>query len=208
MTTRPALDECRSITNACEEHIFSVNWAPEATIIATGSFGRMQMCPGSDVDMLILAPKDVHEILAQKVTVIWQHYQPAAVIMEASDVRQALLDNYQLAASLYGSRVIAGESESAPAFALTPHLASSLKAEINQRATDHTRIPEGYLHLKNSPGMLRDVQALRILNQLSEEEYLHKLEEILSLRLKAHRTYGPRHDLLKHSELEFLKTLP
>ncbi len=147
---------------------------PDVALVAVGGLGRSQMCPGSDVD-LVLLHRDVRDI-AKVADAIWYPIWDAAIPLDHSvrTVRQAMQvagSDLKAALGLLDARHIAGDA------ALTTELTASWRPQWRRTAT--VRLPEMFAaardrherfgelafllepDLKEAGGGMRDVMAIR-----------------------------------------------
>ncbi len=143
-------------------------------LVALGSYGRGEMCPGSDVDLLLLhtRPGDI-ETIADR---IWQPIRDAQVELDQSirTVAEALAvaeSDLKTELGLVDARFVAGDEQLAKdlmarAGAQWQRRAPSLLGRIEALVRDrHTMAGEvGFLlepQLKDGRGGLRDIDVLR-----------------------------------------------
>ncbi len=150
------------------------HWPPitEAALVAVGGYGRMELFPYSDIDLLIVSPrKDLKEPLAPFPRTLWD--AGLRVSQSVHTVEECLaIDerNLEFSVSLLDRRFLAGDRRIFARLrdpsrdALAPPLARMTRER-------HARYGETIYHLepniKECPGALRDLQLLRWLAQLS-----------------------------------------
>lgn len=146
------------------------------TVVAVGGYGRRELCPGSDIDVLLLHDGVSHEDLESAVrTVIYPLWDAGLKVGHAvRDRRQAVsiaLDDVEVTTALLDARVVAGDPQllhdarSTVISKLRRRPASFLEAlqradaERRARVGDAAEVLEP--DLKRGAGTLRDVQSLR-----------------------------------------------
>lgn len=149
--------------------------APEGrfALLATGSYGRRELCPGSDVDVLLL-----HEPRAQVAAVaegLWYPLWDAGFVLghAARTVKAAVAladDDLQVLTSLVDARLVAGDATIAGGLearvrALVTRRRSRLVSELGEAVLsrrDNPGLVSEMLepNLKDGAGGLRDVQSL------------------------------------------------
>lgn len=153
------------------------HWAsmpPGITICAVGGYGRSELFPHSDIDLLILTPDestqaDIKEPLSLCLRDLWdQKLRVSQSVHIPLDCNQIDSANAELAVSLLDRRFLAGDE------ALfrqirdpKPELGRNIAELTHER---HARFQNTLYHLepnvKDSPGGLRDLQVLRWLAKL------------------------------------------
>lgn len=148
--------------------------AAQLTLVAVGGYGRGELHPGSDIDILILLPdghNDVHkEKLEQLITLLWdiglQLGQSVRTVDECADAAKDIT----VATNLVESRVIDGSAElyqklltrTAPEH-IWPSRAF-FEAKWNEQIARHHRYHDALSNLepnvKEGPGGLRDIQMI------------------------------------------------
>ncbi|MEJ7846320.1 MAG: [protein-PII] uridylyltransferase [Acidimicrobiales bacterium] len=144
------------------------------SLVAVGGYGRAELCPGSDIDLLLLhrGRSDIAEVAERVWYPIWD--EGVKLGHSVRTVREAVTladDDLDTATSLLTTRHVAGDAE------LTADLAATAAARWRKRAKRwlaqlsrsvddrHTRAGEvAFLlepDLKEGRGGLRDVHALR-----------------------------------------------
>ena len=193
-----------------------------AALVAVGGYGRSELCPRSDVDVLLLHDKglEVAELAAALWYPIWD--QGLKLGHNVATVRQALAlaaKDLESATTLLSARHIAGDES------LSAELASKAQAQWHDRARRwlpelatkveerHERVAEVAFRLepdlKDGRGGLRDVHSLRWAEQAREILLPHdqgSLESsyavILDARVELHRITGRQGNVLLMQEQE------
>ena len=147
---------------------------PGIALLAVGGYGRAELFPYSDIDLLILTPDEktqlaIKEPLALCLRDLWdENLRISQSVHTPQDCNQIDSANAELAVSLLDRRLLAGDE------ALfrqirdpKPELGRNIVALTNER---HARFQNTIYHLepnvKDSPGGLRDLQVLRWLAKL------------------------------------------
>lgn len=145
-------------------------------VVAVGGYGRRELCPGSDVDVLLLVDGLGEEVQAAVVRAIVYPLWDAGLSVghAVRDHRQAVaaaLDDVDIATALIDARLLAGDTELLRECRATlvtrlrrrPYRFLTLLAEADAarraRYGDAAEVLEP--HLKEGAGGLRDVQSLR-----------------------------------------------
>lgn len=188
-------------------------------LVAVGGYGRAELCPGSDVDVVLLdAAKRDRRLLARTAERIWYPVWDAGVKLghavrtpkEALNLAAGDLDT---ATSMLSARLVAGDDEVAADVARralaqwrsrSSRWLAALAASVAER---HRKAGEvAFLlepDLKEGRGGLRDVHALawaeaadRILLPDDHQALTAAYEALLAARVELHRRTGRPHDRL------------
>lgn len=145
----------------------------KAGLIAVGGYGREEMQPYSDVDILILceSPDDYDEIFSQFITFIWDiGFQVGQAVRSFQETIDAAKEDVATATNLLESRWICGDYEGFQKLQLIwkskqfwPSHAF-FDAKLKEQEIRHERFNNAMYQLepnvKESPGGLRDIQTL------------------------------------------------
>ncbi len=198
-----------------------------STVVAVGGYGRRELFPFSDVDLLLLSETAPPAEAERKATGefirdLWdaglRASQSVHTAAECCEVREG---NLELTISLLDSRFVTGER--APYDALEKRFAKFLAGERasivrhlcamtrgrHQRHGDTIYILEP--NIKEHPGGLRDLHTLRWMRRLGArvEENLEAEEEFLfSVRIFLHQRYGRDNNLLSFEAQEAIAADP
>ena len=146
------------------------SWMPAGlAIAAVGGYGRRELFPFSDVDLLIVTSTDqseaaIKEPLAMCLRDLWDKgLRISQSVHTVADCNQIDPANAELAVSLLDRRFLAGEHS---LFDQTKDPRPELGKNIAQLTKErHTRFQDTIYHLepnvKDAPGGLRDLQGLR-----------------------------------------------
>jgi [protein-PII] uridylyltransferase len=176
----------RAVVGAYETALLSVK-GPAIALVAPGIFGRGELFPYSEVEVLVLfdaeAPSPaLKERLAEFARLLWEQglrlNHSARPLGEALEVREKSLD-FTLA--LLDQRLLAGDAELHAKFAaglgpLFAKHATRLIGHACEKAREwHLRYAGTPFHLepdvRDAPGGLRDFELLRQLRTLSPDRY-------------------------------------
>ncbi|MCS6970195.1 MAG: [protein-PII] uridylyltransferase [Planctomycetes bacterium] len=166
---------CAVVERALRRSGAPADWTERAGLFALGGYGRGEMHPHSDLDVLMLvlepAPEWARPLWEEIHTLLWDlRYQVGGALRTEGDLQRIVLDDFVTATALIEARpLIAGD---APVEALAAvlrrlrerraeaFLAHKLHelAERRQAAGASLFVMEP--NLKNSPGCQRDVQLL------------------------------------------------
>ena len=146
----------------------------ELALVAVGGYGRSELFPYSDIDLLILTPDDktqlaIKEPLSMFLRDLWdQQLRISQSVHTPADCNQIDASNAELAVSLLDRRLLGGNEA---LFKQIRDPRSDLGRNIVELTHErHARYQGTIYHLepnvKDSPGGLRDLQVLRWLEKL------------------------------------------
>jgi [protein-PII] uridylyltransferase len=150
-------------------------WMPrDVALLAVGGYGRRELFPYSDIDLLILIPDEktqvaVKEPLSMFLRDLWDRgLRISQSVHTPADCNQIDSSNAELAVSLLDRRLLAGNEELFRQIRdPRPDLGRNIVHLTNDR---HAKFQGTIYHLepnvKDSPGGLRDLQVLRWLAKL------------------------------------------
>ena len=211
---------CADLTKRVDrfiEEIFEVAGSPsEVAVCALGGYGRKELCPGSDIDVLLIhdAAFDVLPV-AEK---IWYPLWDAGLklghqVGTQEEILNLAESNLETATSLLSSRAVAGDNEIVSELAEKAReqwverfqkYLKELGSTVEDRYTQYGEVafllePE----LKQGRGGLRDAHILQwieiaepILLTSESTVLLDAVETLLSVRVELHRLTGKRSDRL------------
>jgi [protein-PII] uridylyltransferase len=148
----------------------------EIALAAVGGYGRGELSPGSDLDILILhggkfADETLKAIVNELLYPLWEKNSVDHSVRTRSETREAAAADLRVATGLLDIRLITGDADLVAAVRTdsleswrknTKHNLSELERSLSER---HVRAGElAYLlepDLKEARGGLRDIQALR-----------------------------------------------
>src|SRR5882724_2451657 len=147
-------------------------------LVAVGGYGRGEMFPASDVDLLILSPSEAaqdaaKEPLAHMLSALWdQKLRISQSVHTPAECNRIEATNAELAVSLLDRRFLAGDESLFQAIRNPkPELGKDIAKLTHER---HSLYQQTLYHLepnvKDSPGGLRDLQVIRWLGQLTSEK--------------------------------------
>jgi len=184
---RDSFFQSRSATEALEGRTALVDqlvrerwtWMPKnIALAAVGGYGRKELFPFSDIDLLILTPDEkaqaaIKEPLSMCLRDLWDKgLRISQSVHTPADCNHIDSGNAELAVSLLDRRFLAGdESLFHQIRDPRPDLGKNIAQLTKER---HTRFQDTIYHLepnvKDAPGGLRDLQVLRWLAKLGEAE--------------------------------------
>lgn len=177
-------------------------WPDEAALVAVGGYGRGELHPQSDIDLLILVDNDLdelswHECTQQFVTFIWDlGLQIGSSVRTLNDCYEQAKGDITIATSLLESHTIVGNDalrQQVFDWVISEQAWSDeafYKARLSAQKERHLRTNETEYNLepniKKSPGGLRDIQTigwigkrhfgLSSMDQLAGHDYLNQEE--------------------------------
>ena len=148
--------------------------ASEAALLAVGGYGRRELFPASDIDLLVLVPDEkipslIKEPLSLLLRDLWdQGLRVSQSVRTPADCNQIDASNAELAVSLLDRRLLAGnETLFRQIRDPQPELGRNIVELTRAR---HLEFQNTIYHLepnvKDAPGGLRDLQVLRWLSKL------------------------------------------
>ena len=178
------------------------SWPEEAALVAVGGYGRRELHPQSDVDLLILLGNGLdasswHRCTQEFITFIWDlGLQIGSSVRTLGDCCEQAKNDITIATSLIESHTIIGKAdlrEQAFDWVISEQAWGNeafYKARIESQQERHRRTNDTEYNLepniKNSPGGLRDIQTigwigkrhfgLSNMAQLAGHNYLNKSE--------------------------------
>lgn len=163
----------RLLESVIDERAKSLSLPLGVALLAAGGFGRAEVFPFSDIDLLVLIPEDLPENDAERVrsflTSLWDlGLSVGASVRTAretlADCTQdiALSTNFLEARFLYGNKELFEATRAEYLKALNPvTFFREKELEMHQRRRKHDDTPyELEPDIKESPGGLRDIQVL------------------------------------------------
>ncbi len=189
-------------------------------LAATGGFGRGELFPHSDVDLLIVVESEnqiapMRDPLSAFLQKLWDaELRPSHAIQTVAYCASEHEDNIELSISLLDRRFLAGDpamfqwlDEKFTAFVakkkgtLARWLAAMTEA---RRAKYQNTIYHLEPDLKNSPGALRDLQTVRWLAALRQQtvDVAASFEFLAGLRIRLHEVAGRDHNVLSFDAQE------
>jgi [protein-PII] uridylyltransferase len=177
------------------------------SVAAVGGYGRSELFPFSDIDLLILTPgvevpKPEREAIAAFLQALWDSglrlSQSVRTVEECLTLHE---NNVELNSSLLDHRFLSGDSTLYGRFSTRqPDFLRKCGAALAHSIADLTRIRHGKFQgtiyhlepdLKDAPGGLRDVHVVRWLRRLQAENEEGELTEafglLVQLRLGLHK---------------------
>jgi len=107
-----------AVTDAWLQHLFALSGAPQlgATLVAVGGYGRGDLSPGSDLDLLLLVPDSTVSSLGEVADRFWYPIWDSKVRVDHSvrtpaETRKAAGQDLRVLLGLLDARVIAGDGD-------------------------------------------------------------------------------------------------
>ncbi len=184
------------------------------TLAATGGFGRRELFPHSDVDLLIAVESEtevaaLRDPLEEFLRHLWDaELRPSHAVQTVVYCASEHEDNLELLISLLDRRYLAGDAavfrsldERFSAFLAKGKLAlaRALAAKTEAR---HAKFQNTIYHMepdvKNAPGALRDLQTVRWFRQLRDQKIGldAPLEFLTRTRIRLHEIFGRDYNVL------------
>lgn len=185
------------------------------TLCAVGSYGRGELTPYSDIDILLLhgirGASKVEAITREVLYPLWDlGFELGYAVRTIKECIHAARDDPVIATTLFDTRVVAGD----------PDLERALAAELERRRSRHGGALERALmqglaerhgrfgdagsaiepHVKEGRGALRDLQTLRWLHESFDLDA--ELDLLLATRAAMHEIAGKRDDRLLRERVE------
>lgn len=192
----------------------------DIALVAVGGYGRAELCPGSDLDLVLVhrGRKDIATIAESLWYPIWdQKVKLGHAVRTVNDALTLAKDDLDTATALLDVRLIAGDAGLAGALASGARQQwerdalrwlTALRDSVSTRAQTLGEL--AFLlepDLKESRGGLRDAQALRwaglarpVLLDGDAPALECAYEELLATRVELHRSTGRRGDVLTLQE--------
>jgi len=192
----------------------------DIALVAVGGYGRAELCPGSDLDLVLVhaGRKDIAAVAESLWYPIWdQKVKLGHAVRTVNDALALAKDDLDTATSLLDVRLIAGDAGLAGALASGARTQwerdalrwlAALSRSVSTRAQTLGEL--AFLlepDLKESRGGLRDAQALRwaglarpVLLDGDAPALEAAYEELLATRVELHRSTGRRSDILTLQE--------
>ena len=150
-----------------------------AALFAVGGYGRGELFPQSDIDLLVLADEPVQaaqrEALARFLALLWDAgLQASQAVRSAAQCTEAAADQTVLTALMEGRALVASPADcDALRAAIAPErawpAAEFFRAKVEEQRQRHARFGDTAdnlePNLKDGPGGLRDIQTLRWMAQ-------------------------------------------
>ncbi len=199
-----------------------------AALAAVGGFGRAELFPHSDIDLLLIAASEeevrrLKEPWSEFLQSLWDlGLRPSHAVHTAAECAADHDGNLELIISLLDRRfllgdpaIFAGLDHRFEAF-LTKRRAAIARRLIDATEARHAKYQNTIYHLepdlKNTPGALRDLQTIRWLSRLHPQDEAPELsapfEMLASLRCRLHEMAGRDRNILHFEAQEALSSNP
>ncbi len=147
----------------------------EVALVAVGGYGRGELHPHSDIDLLILLGDDcaaIEDSISQFLTLLWDiGLDVGHSVRDVAECEESAREDITVVTNLMEARVIAGSEPllAAVRVAIAPDnmwpSADFFKAKLTEQQNRHTKFADTEYNLepnvKSSPGGLRDLQIIR-----------------------------------------------
>ena len=197
-------------------------------LVAVGGFGRKELFPQADVDLLLLTAADnaapPREAIADFLQSLWDSgLRPSHSVHSVDECATEHSDNAELTISLLDRRFLAGDAKrfmrvwmkSSRLF--SPSAAARWRSSLaglaeGRRAKFQNTIYHLEPNIKDAPGGLRDLQTARWLLQIEPQEGIPSLDGALAflggVRIRLHELSGRDQNVLSFESQDALAENP
>jgi [protein-PII] uridylyltransferase len=220
-------EEVATKVQAAYQQTFGANNQAGLALVAVGGFGRRELFPHSDVDLLLLISSDKNippkEVISAFLQILWDaKLRPSHSVHTVEECTAEQVDNAEFTISLLDRRFLAGDRGIFDT--LNKNFSFFLKKKAVTIANQIAGLAEGrrtkfqntIYHLepniKEAPGGFRDLHAVRWLLALEPQEGIADLKvsfQFLSgIRIRLHERAGRDHNALTFEAQDSLSTDP
>ncbi len=227
-----AVNETLSTRSAAVERqvlrAYSATLEPKFALVAVGGFGRRELFPNSDVDLLILIESDaqlplVKEALSTFLQALWDSgLRPSHSVHTVAECVTEHEQNAELTISLLDRRRLAGDAslfdELDQKFDAFIHKRGEAVARqlatlaVERRAKFQKTIYHLEPNVKDTPGGLRDLQTIRWLATLHPRDVPRGLDDafafLSAIRIRLHELSGRDQNVLTFDAQDSLSEHP
>ncbi|MFC3121912.1 [protein-PII] uridylyltransferase [Agaribacter flavus] len=166
--------------------LLSLDGSKHLSLCAVGGYGRGQLQPYSDIDLLILSKKPLsntqQDTVSQFITFLWDiKLEIGQAVRTIKDTIQLAKEDITIATNLVEARLLAGCKDTFDALmkkAIAPRTWSSkdfFKAKLDEQIKRHHKFNDTSYNLepniKENPGCLRDIQSIGWVAKKHFQEY-------------------------------------
>ncbi len=202
------------IDRACAKAEVSEDLWQRCAVLALGGYGRAELAPGSDIDLLVVAldapiPEALRTMNAELQTLLWDvGFDVGASMRALPELDRIIRNDFVTASALLDRRSLRGEAAVGEAVshaverlrrkATVPFLRHHVEAITVRRQETGDSLYALEPDIKSNPGGLRDMQFLRhAANVIYGEANLHRLRDLgVMSREDIQRLYGVNDHLL------------
>lgn len=196
-------------------------------LVAVGGYGRKELFPQADVDLLLLISTDAvtppRDALADFLQLLWDGgLRPSHSVHSVAECSTEHSDNAELTISLLDRRLLAGDPATYQALeerfqGFLARRAGAVAQQLaglaeGRRAKFQNTIYHLEPNIKDSPGGLRDLQTTRWLMQIEPHEGIPSVEAALAflggVRIRLHELTGRDQNVLSFESQDALAEQP